>query len=75
MSKLKDLAAIEGYKSVNDMLTQELNPFKSYPGTPGICINPDCNNTYNYEPDQDQGYCYNCESNTVQSCLILAGLI
>jgi hypothetical protein len=43
--------------------------------SPGICINPGCNYTTDVEPDQDRGYCEVCRTQTVQSALILAGLI
>ena len=42
---------------------------------PGICMNFSCSNVYEYEPDQDKGWCDCCASNTVKSGLILAGLI
>lgn len=42
----------------------------------GICMNPGCNyTTDNIEPDGSNGYCENCGTNTVQSCLVIAGLI
>jgi len=40
---------------------------------PGICEH--CGATYEYEPDQDKGYCEECESNSVKSGLILLGVI
>ena len=40
---------------------------------PGICTK--CGTSYEYEPDQDRGWCSNCESNTVVSGLILIGVI
>ena len=40
---------------------------------PGICEK--CEEyTTEYEPDQDAGFCEECETNTVVSCLILAGI-
>jgi hypothetical protein len=38
-------------------------------------MNPSCSNVYEYEPDQDKGWCDCCASNTVKSGLILAGMI
>lgn len=68
--KLNLLADIEGM-DVMEMLEQA-----SFDGiAPGICMNPDCEYTTNVEPDQDQGWCELCESNTVESCLMLAGVI
>ena len=44
-------------------------------GVPAICMNVNCNATYEYEPDQDRGYCEECKTNSVKSILILAGMI
>ncbi|SRR6266481_3464048 len=38
---------------------------------PAICMNEDCNNIDNMEPDQGEGYCEECHTNTVVSGLIL----
>jgi hypothetical protein len=43
--------------------------------SPGICVNDGCDYTTDVEPDQDRGWCEVCRTNTVQSALILAGLI
>ena len=67
--KLVLLAQIEGYDSVDAML--EANVIDSV--VPGICLV--CNYTTEVEPDQREGWCEECESNTVQSCLILADII
>ena len=42
---------------------------------PAICMNLNCDYSTEMEPDQDQGYCEACGSNTVQSAAILAGLV
>lgn len=42
---------------------------------PGICTNEDCDYTTSYEPDQDAGWCDVCDTGTVASALILAGVI
>lgn len=42
---------------------------------PGICTNADCDCTYDYEPDQDAGYCEECKSNSVVSAMVLLGVI
>ncbi len=42
---------------------------------PGICMNPDCDFTANYEPDQREGWCEECGTGSVRSGLILAGII
>lgn len=71
MTKLKQLATIEGYDDVFDMLNDAVTDSV----VPGICSNPHCNYTVGVEPDQDRGWCESCQSNTVKSCLILAGVI
>jgi hypothetical protein len=38
-------------------------------------MNEDCDLTCEMEPDQDAGYCEECRTNSMQSALILAGLI
>ena len=67
-SKLETLAEIEGM-DVMEML--EHATFDSV--APGICAN--CDYTCEVEPDQRKGYCEVCDTQTVSSCLILAGVI
>ena len=40
---------------------------------PGIC--PNCGQTAMYEPDQNRGWCDNCETSSIVSGLILAGMM
>lgn len=40
---------------------------------PAICTT--CESGTEMEPDQDRGWCESCGTNTVKSCLILAGVI
>lgn len=70
MSKLSDLAEISG---MDEMELLENGTFDSV--CEGICINPDCDYTCTVEPDSDSGWCEECESNTVTSALMLAGII
>ena len=42
---------------------------------PSICMNDYCDYTAEMEPDQREGWCEECETNTMQSCLVLAGII
>ena len=65
--KLKDLLSIEGIDD-DDMFSVANDSVQ-----PGICINDDCDYTTQVEPDQEEGYCEECETNTVKSlqCLIL----
>lgn len=66
---LKQLAEDYGYAGVDEMLEGAI--------CDGICpaICTVCGYTTDVEPDQDRGYCEECESNTVKSALILAGVI
>jgi hypothetical protein len=41
----------------------------------GICMNPDCSYTTDVEPDQHGGYCEECKTTSVKSCLVLAGIL
>ena len=71
MSKLETLARSEGYADSMDML--EAQGFDSV--VPGICRNPDCDYTVGVEHDTTDNWCEECEEGTVESCLILAGMI
>lgn len=68
MGKLKDLAEANG-TTVDEMLEEAAYDSVA----PGICTNPLCDYTSDVEPDQDCGWCENCGTNTVKSCLVLAG--
>lgn len=68
-AKLRALAESEGYGDIQDLL--EAAAFDSV--SPGICIN--CDYTCEVEPDQDKGYCESCSGQSVQSALVLAGLV
>jgi len=69
--KLKKLCEIEGYD----------DPLKLFEASiadsvcPAICVAEGCDYTCDMEPDQDRGYCEACGQNTMQSALVLAGLI
>jgi hypothetical protein len=67
-SLLNQLADDYGYRTVGDLI--EANAFDSV--VPGIC---ECGYTTDVEPDSDSGWCEGCDSNTVKSCLVLAGVI
>jgi hypothetical protein len=42
---------------------------------PGICMNPGCDYTAEYEPDQREGWCDVCGTQSVKSLLVLQGVI
>lgn len=70
--KIDDLSALCGLSDL-DMAEQATNE-----GTaPSICMNDGCDFFTDMEPDQDQdqGYCENCNTNTVKSILVLLGMI
>jgi len=68
--KLDTLATIESM-TVDELLKQ--GTFDSV--TKGICMNPSCDYITDVEPDQDEGWCEVCNTPTVKSALILAGII
>ncbi len=43
--------------------------------SPAICMNPQCDYTTEMEPDQNEGWCEACGTNTLVSALVLAELI
>lgn len=68
---LAELTEIEGYDDVMEMIQE--HHIESV--VPAICVNDDCDYSDGMEPDQDKGWCANCGTNTVKSCLILMGVI
>ncbi len=68
-AKLAKIAEAEGFPTIDDML--EAAAADSV--CPGICMTCDC--VCDVEPDQDRGWCESCDGNTVQSALVIAGLI
>jgi len=65
---LKKLAESEG---LDEFKMHEKAMFNGV--APGICL--ECGHIDTTEPDQTEGYCEGCGKQTIQSCLILAGLI
>lgn len=65
------LADYYGYDDIMDML--QAATFDSV--SPGICMNDGCDYTCDIEPDSDSGWCEECNTNTIHSALILAGII
>ena len=68
--KLNLLADIEGM-DVMEMLEEATYDSVAK----GICMNEDCDYTTIVEPDCDTGWCESCETNSVKSCLMIAGII
>ena len=71
MSKLQTLAEDWGFD--DEMAMLESATFDSV--CPGICRNKDCNYSTEVEPDQRHGWCEECEAGTVQSALVIKGII
>lgn len=68
--KLRKLAGIYGTDRTSLIETYVLDSV-----VPGICMNDECDYTAEYEPDQAEGWCEECEMGSVASALMLAGLI
>lgn len=68
--KLDELAENWG-EELEEMLRNSM--FQSM--VPAICMNPGCDYTTDMEVDQSHGYCEICETKTVRSCTILAGIV
>ncbi|MBF0430531.1 MAG: hypothetical protein HQK83_04590 [Fibrobacteria bacterium] len=71
MSKIEKLIEIEGFDDPLEFLSQ----FVHDSVCPGICSIPGCDYTTDVEPDQEGGWCEHCETNTVKSGIVLAGII
>ena len=69
--KLGELAEIEGFASVEELLEACVHDSVS----PGICTRDGCDYTAEVEPDQDRGWCEECKAPSVKAALVLAGLI
>ena len=70
-AKLDQLVDSEGYDSLDDLIAATISDSVS----PAICMNDGCDYSTEMEPDQREGWCEACGTNTVASALVLAGLI
>ena len=70
-AKLDQLVESEGFDSLDDLIAATVSDSVS----PAICLNEGCDYTAEMEPDQREGWCEACGTNTVASALILAGII
>ena len=68
--KLRMLATDAGL-SVDELLGRVVLDSVS----PGICMNLGCDYITEVEPDQDEGWCAACDTNTVMSASRLAGVL
>jgi len=60
-----------GYDSEEEII----NTYISESVVPGICMNDICDYTTDVEPDCSDSYCEICDTNTVSSILVIAGVI
>jgi hypothetical protein len=70
-TKLKKLAELLGFKTIDEMYDAAVTDT----ACPGICINPWCEYIEMVGPAEREGYCLKDGTNTVQSALVLAGLL
>ena len=71
MNKLNKLANDWGYNFPEDMMEEYVCDSLH----PAICMNKECDYSTEMEPDQDRGWCENCETNTVVSEGMLMGIV
>jgi len=70
-TKLQKLMEIEGYTNIIDLLAASITDSVC----PAICMNEGCSYTCEMEPDQDRGWCDECQTNSMKAALVLAGVI
>lgn len=68
--KLETLAAHYGVEAEELLETYALDSV-----APGICMNVGCDFSAEYEPDQEDGWCEECQMRSVTSCLVLLGVM
>jgi hypothetical protein len=70
-TKLRKLGKLLGFKTIDEMFDAAV----TNTACPGTCINPWCEFFATVAPDERDGFCPNDSTNTVQSALVLAGLM
>ena len=70
-SKLNTLMDVEGFDNLEHLLEAAL--FDSV--SPAICMNEGCDYTGEMEGDQTAGWCDVCDTNSMKSALVLAGVL
>ena len=70
-TKAETLADIEGYESIEELC----EAYATDSVCPAICLEEGCDYTCEMEPDQDAGWCEVCEAKTMQSAMIILGVI
>lgn len=70
-TKLQQLAKDWGFETPTQLVEEYI-----YDGVmPSICMNPGCDYSTEMEPDQDEGWCECCGTNTLKSAAVLLGVI
>lgn len=69
--KLRKLVEIGGF--ADDLAFVEASLLDSV--CPAICMNEGCSYSEDLEPDQQEGWCPECNTNSMMSGLVLAGII
>jgi hypothetical protein len=69
-SKLEALA-----RSYGQSVTEFIETYALDEVVPAICMNPGCDYTRGYEPDQREGWCEECDECSMKGGLVLAGLV
>ena len=69
--KITRLAQLEGFRTKGALLHIYIREIT----VPGICFQSDCDGVAEVARDERAGACPACGQNTVQSCLVIAGLI
>jgi hypothetical protein len=69
--KLTRLAQLEGFRAIEALLHLYIRETT----VPGICFRPECNGVAEVARDEQAGVYPTCAQTTVQSCLVIAGLI
>lgn len=75
MDKFETLMDLEGYTNPLEFIEAECLGAGWRVGVPAICVNDGCNYMRDMEPDQDGGWCEECQTSTVKSALILYGIL
>ncbi len=70
-TKLDDLVEAYGFDTDIEMAEEYVHEGC----VPCICMNEGCNSIEEFEPDCRDGYCDFCGANTMQSLLVLMGVI
>ena len=69
--KLQTLIEVGGYADELELVGESLVDAVCL----AICMNPECSYTDDLEPDQREGWCPECRTNTMTSGLVLAGIV